>query len=76
MLKNLEAWNAERWSAHRRVHAMIEAHKTGFACPRCQAELWFRDPNLTFGGVHDLKADPMTRDVYCPQCMFVGVQLV
>lgn len=76
MLRSLESWNRERWEKHRRDHLVLEAHKSGFACPRCQEELWIKDPHLIFGGVGDMKADPLTRDVYCPKCMFIGVQLV
>ena len=76
LLKCLESWNRERWERHRREKALIAARKTGFGCPRCKAELWVKEPGLIFGGVGDLKDDPLTRDVYCPSCMFIGVQLV
>lgn len=73
MLKCLESWNRERWEAHRRDKAILDAHKSGFECPRCKKELWFKDPSLVFG---DMNTTPATRDVYCPSCMFIGVQVL
>lgn len=75
-MKNLESWNRERWEQHRLAHTVLDAHKTEFECPRCKEALWLKDPHLIFGGVADTAGDPLTRDVYCPKCSWIGVQLL
>lgn len=72
MLKTLEQHNKERWEAYKAHDDMMRNGRTnGIACPKCGAELFDTQPNMT------LTSNPPKKYIGCRAdgCDYTGYRI-
>lgn len=68
-MKTLAEHNQNRQEAFKIREHMNDPRPNGIECPECKSELWDRSPMIT------LTSNPPQKDIYCPQCHYVGYRL-